>query len=394
MTTTGQAPPSHFADVTVVIATFNRAQYLPEALKSIIGQDLPPRRIVVVADGCTDNTASVVSAMAPRVEIVSIPNGGKARAINHVLPGIDTKYCWFFDDDDAAYSCALRSLISAIEAKPNAGFSFGGWDVVETPGSLFDAPHRSVPYAFVDEDMQSQRWRLFRECTVMMTGSLLRTEAVRAVGGLNEELARGQDYDLMVRLAANFPFTYCNRIVYAWRQHKGSRGPKEESHAANDRLKVWARSAEPVAYYLRTSLPLEAWSRDPDQINSKSVRRCAHVRRSWALAPKQPISFTIEDLLSAFSTDAASDLSQEEAQLLTESLAHDFVGYRKLHQIWRLSRLPRGSSVSAALHCLARGLWWLQLGENELAVRTRLCAACAYLMLLSHTKRLTTGRKS
>jgi len=372
------------ADVTVVISTFNRARYLPEAIKSILAQSSRPARVVVVADGCTDETAQVVGKFSPDVELIELPNGGKARALNHVLPSIQTQYCWFFDDDDSAYPLALEHLLVGLSADPDASFAFGDWDLVETDGPLASAPGKPVVYAMARAPLHEQRWRLFRECTVMMTGALLRTQAVREVGGLNEALIRGQDYDLMVRLAAKKPFAYCHKTVYAWRQHTGPRGSSGRSHSASSRLAVWARSAEPVAAYLRSSLTTSAWTAPstvvPTDAPQAQERRTALIRRLWALAPKQELEVTVADLIEAFEACPNACLAAEERRLLTEAIGHDFISFRRLRALIRLRKLPRTRAASAALLALARGLWWLQRGDPEWRSRTRLVASSLGLL--------------
>lgn len=51
--------------VSVIVPTFNRAEYLPECLESLLAQTLPASKIIVVNDGSTDETAQVVSEILP-----------------------------------------------------------------------------------------------------------------------------------------------------------------------------------------------------------------------------------------------------------------------------------------------------------------------------------------
>ncbi len=67
-------------DVTVIVPTFNRAHYLGECLDALLGQTAPPRQIIIVDDGSTDDTAAVAQAYRGRVEYLRQPNGGKGLA--------------------------------------------------------------------------------------------------------------------------------------------------------------------------------------------------------------------------------------------------------------------------------------------------------------------------
>ena len=56
--------------VTIIVPTFNRARYLPECLDSLLAQTYEPTEIVVVNDGSTDETESVIEPYLDRVEYI------------------------------------------------------------------------------------------------------------------------------------------------------------------------------------------------------------------------------------------------------------------------------------------------------------------------------------
>jgi len=67
-------------DVSVIVPTYNRAGFIGETLQSIFRQTLPPREVIVVDDGSTDNTEAVVREFGSRVRYIRIPNSGPANA--------------------------------------------------------------------------------------------------------------------------------------------------------------------------------------------------------------------------------------------------------------------------------------------------------------------------
>jgi len=370
------------ADVTIVIATFNRANYLPEAIDSLLAQSESPRRIVVIDDGSTDNTASVVEKYKDQVEYLYKKNEGKAKAINYVLPSIDTEFVWFFDDDDVAYPYALKYLLAVLESNPELGFAFGAFDVGTSDFALLSSPVRSFPYRYAEYNFIWQRLYLFRSCTVMMTGSLLRTAAVRAVGGLNEVLIRGQDYDLMLRLACHFSFRFCERVVYIWREHKKTRGSSIESHAHNERIRIWAHYNEPIGHYLLNNVPLELFmpegSVSTDIILPK-IKRKTLIIRAWALATKLPASYPVMDLVAAFRIDNTTPLDNEEQRLLEHIFHHDFIIYRLPLPIQALLRLLYSKPGCVALGKLSRGLYWLGHEQDARTLKMKIQTIALFL---------------
>ena len=361
------------AAITVVVPTHNRAEYLGESLASLLSQSLPLRRIVVVDDGSTDETRSVVERFGARVEYVHLTNGGKARALNQLLPTVDTEFVWFFDDDDVAHPDAAEQLAIAALRLPAATFVFGDHELVWARGCI-DQATRVVPrpYAYVDEPLGMQRLRLFRECTVMMTGSLLRTAAVRAVGGLNEALLRCQDYDLMLRLAVHGPFGHVPCSVYRWRQHDGHRGTGAAAHGNDDRVAAWAKYNEPIGLFLRDKTPTSSFDPQLASAHAKPASgRVSALARAWAIAPKLPLKHGVELLAAAIALDPASPLTPFEREMTREAFNHAFVALRPSGALWALAGLVRSAAGRAALREVGRGLYWLSAVQSSFLDRLR-----------------------
>lgn len=369
------------ADVTVVIATFNRAKFLPEAIDSLLAQTLQPRRLIVVDDGSTDNTRQVLKRFGTRIKYIRQENAGKAKALNLVLPSIDTEYVWFFDDDDAAYPSALENLVKTLSSDPELAFAFGEHDLAETEGPLLEADRRQLPYPHVLKSEAWQRLHLLRECTLMMSGSLLRTANVREVGGLNESLVRGQDYDLIVRLASRFPFRFCGQRVYVWRDHSGIRGTAQEKHASDDRVHTWARFNEPIGYFLLNQLPIDSFRPPDDSLDVQHFKRKTLIIRAWALATKLPAKYPVSNLTTAFDEDSTKALDDEEIDLLTNVFHHDFVVFRRPIPILKIIGLSTSAPGFHGAKLISKGIFWL--GHRQSIAKHRLhLLSCASGILI------------
>ena len=89
------------AKVSVVIATYNRAQHLRGAINSVLQQTYTDYEILVVDDGSVDETADVVREYSREpLRYVYQPNGGSASARNRGLRMSSGDYIAFIDDDD------------------------------------------------------------------------------------------------------------------------------------------------------------------------------------------------------------------------------------------------------------------------------------------------------
>src|SRR5262245_51411173 len=91
-------------DLTVVIPAYNNAAYLTEAVDSVRHQTRPPRRIVLVDDGSTDNTAEVAAGLnADRAVPIDYPpqdNAGPASAMNRGVAMADSEFIAIHSGDD------------------------------------------------------------------------------------------------------------------------------------------------------------------------------------------------------------------------------------------------------------------------------------------------------
>ena len=88
---------------SILVPTYNHADYLAEALDSLLAQTVRDWEAIVVNDGSTDHTAEVLArytAKDPRIKAFAQPNGGTAAALNRALAEArGTWICWLSSDD-------------------------------------------------------------------------------------------------------------------------------------------------------------------------------------------------------------------------------------------------------------------------------------------------------
>jgi glycosyltransferase involved in cell wall biosynthesis len=114
------APPSAApVRFTVVIATHDRARLLVEALTSVLLQTRAADEVIVVADGCSDETATIVRQRFPTVRQVEQSNTGLAMARNVAVARMTGDWICFLDDDDLWAPTKLARLEAVIEGDPD-----------------------------------------------------------------------------------------------------------------------------------------------------------------------------------------------------------------------------------------------------------------------------------
>lgn len=105
---------------SVLIDTYNQAHFLEQAITSVIEQGLSPAdlEIVVVDDGSTDGTASLVAKFAPCVRYLRKQNGGQISAYNFALPELHAPIVAFLDADDWWASGKLKAVLDVFGSQP------------------------------------------------------------------------------------------------------------------------------------------------------------------------------------------------------------------------------------------------------------------------------------
>lgn len=129
--------------VSVIIPTYNYAEYLPQAIESALSQatDHLHVHVVVVDDGSTDNTGAVLDEYSDRVVGIRQSNQGLSQARNRGLAEVEGTYVAFLDADDLFGEAVLAAQLAFLESRPECGVSI----CRNTLFSELDADGRPVP---------------------------------------------------------------------------------------------------------------------------------------------------------------------------------------------------------------------------------------------------------
>lgn len=210
------------ASVSVIIPAYNHAEFLGEAVGSVLAQTRSVQRVLVVDDASTDHTADVLNGLG--VEHVRQDNAGPAAARNHGLRLCDTDYVVFLDADDLIDRRFVAWTLRVARIPPNQRLA-----VVYTPAreQAADGTIRTGPTSAWDHHS-------LRDYNYVHMTSLLRREAVESVGGFEPRLSRLglEDWNLYLALAEGgwtgraLPFP-----LFTYRAHSGPRVNSDTSAA-------------------------------------------------------------------------------------------------------------------------------------------------------------------
>ena len=128
--------------ISVLIDTYNHERYIEQAIVSVLEQDFPREEmeIVVVDDGSTDNTSSIIEKFLPRLRHIRKANGGQASAFNAAIPELRGSIVAFLDGDDWWAKQKLSVIAETFVANPEiAAVGHGFYEVRDTepPHEMF-----------------------------------------------------------------------------------------------------------------------------------------------------------------------------------------------------------------------------------------------------------------
>lgn len=291
--------------VSVVMPTYNRAKYLPEAIGSVLQQTFRDFELIIVDDGSTDNTAEIVGAMTdPRIRYIAQDNMGVSAALNTGWRAATGEYIGRLDSDDVWLPSLLEELVPILERNPDMGVIYARARWMDADGKPLPQI-LGTPEKFPGENLKSL---LYGDC-VCPIAVVFRVRCIVSVGGYDDSLTGNEDWDLWIRMAEHCGIGYVDSILARYRVHSGNSQASRTGgldRLAADRIRVLEK------FYSRADVPPVAASIKP--IAFRNVYQDIAIRhlyiRHWRAAfaylrlairvSPQPITFMIRFVGVAF----------------------------------------------------------------------------------------------
>lgn len=198
--------------VSVVIPSYNHAQFVGDAIQSVLGQDYERLEVIVVNDGSTDGTAAVVATF-PSVRHVAQENRGLGNARNTGLALCRGELVVFLDADDRLLPGAIRTGVAAMIANPATGFAAGYSRFIGRDGTPM--PTQQPARRGDDPYVELLRRNSIRNPAMVM----FRRAMVGPAGGFTADLDACADYDMYLRISRVHPVIFHDTVVAEYRKH-------------------------------------------------------------------------------------------------------------------------------------------------------------------------------
>ena len=214
-------------EVSIIIATYNRAHLLPATLESIFDQRFQDFEVVVVDDGSTDDTRQALQRYKSRLRYVYQENRGPSAARNLGVQHAAAPWISIQDSDDLCAANHLETLYGFSKDHPSCGMVFANGAYLQGP----EHDRETIVPAGKSRRLAERGIRLsdlFDKSIVRLQAALISKSAYDAVGGHDESLRICMDLDLAFRLFMGFPVAYLDQVVFFYRKHEGNSGRNEE----------------------------------------------------------------------------------------------------------------------------------------------------------------------
>lgn len=209
---------------SVVIPTYNREDYVGSTLDSLLAQECDDWELILVDDGSTDGTLSLLHEFAAqrpeRVRVLRQDHRGCAAARNYGAREATGEYLAFLDSDDLWFPWTLRVLADQIERNDRPAMVAITLHNFSDESEVARVPESPVQ-AEAGEDFLRDAMRMGFALGVAHT--VCRREAYLKVGGCPEINVNGTDSDVLLRMGVEPGFVRVHEPpLLAYRKHDGS----------------------------------------------------------------------------------------------------------------------------------------------------------------------------
>lgn len=193
-------------EVSVIIPSYNMGEFVTYAIESVIKCELDSVEIIVVDDGSSDGTKSIIKKYVnelniknkSKVKYLYQKNKGKPCALNKGLRASEGEYFTILDADDEITNNSLKSRLNKAKmCKSNVDCVIGGFEIIDEIGSLLgkrSAPKKQKPSTL------KNKYFLRYKTPFHLCACLMNKRIIKKIGLFDEHIERVEDIDYALRV--------------------------------------------------------------------------------------------------------------------------------------------------------------------------------------------------
>jgi glycosyltransferase involved in cell wall biosynthesis len=218
--------------VSIITPTFNRLDYLPEAIDSVLSQSYQNFEMIIVDDGSTDGTGGLLESYLAdkRIKYIYQSNQGQSVARNRGIAESSGEFICFLDSDNAWLQHKLERSLKEFEDFPQV-------DIVYGDSIFIDEKSAEIGRSAMKRYSGRITHHLLKDNFVSMNTTMSRRKCFVEMGAFNESDRIAEDYELWLRFSTKYEFRYITVFLGFYRKMDDQiSSDKKQRYAGNERL--------------------------------------------------------------------------------------------------------------------------------------------------------------
>ncbi|WP_321290639.1 glycosyltransferase [uncultured Sunxiuqinia sp.] len=199
--------------ISVIIPLYNKENAVLATIESVLKQEYRNFECLIVDDGSTDNSLSVISQINDdRVKIFTKKNGGVSDARNYGIKYASTNNIFFLDADDIITPGCLRSFMQQMTKYPDAEIYTANF-FIERDNKLLTFCS-GLQAGYIDNPLKAL---YYRQIFPRTGTTLIRKYCLIQSGGFDPEVAVHEDSELFIRLIKKYRVVYSPEKIFSYK---------------------------------------------------------------------------------------------------------------------------------------------------------------------------------
>ena len=211
--------------ISVVIPVYNGEKYIRDSVNSILNQTYKNIELIIVDDGSTDRSVSIIKSLNKNIKILKQKNKGQSSALNIGWKNSNGKYLSYLSADDKINSNCFEELISLMDE--NTSLIYSNFQLIDINGGVI----KNIDYGVFNKNKFLEELVCYPA-----SGILFKKKDYDLIGGWNEKLHQIPDFEFWIRLLSIGEFKKCNKTLSQFRVHNESGSFKKISKKRADEI--------------------------------------------------------------------------------------------------------------------------------------------------------------
>jgi glycosyltransferase involved in cell wall biosynthesis len=224
--------------VSIIIPCYNGERYIAEAVMSALSQSASAQ-VIVVDDGSTDNSRSILEQYSNQIVLVCKENGGVSSARNKGIAHSESDYIVFLDADDVLTPHCIEDHLKVAIENPEVGLIYGSNYIIDENGQQIGINPQSATFRTIQQVAEGQ--------IPAPSQSMYLRKAVLEAGCFDQTIAFGEDMDLILRIGVRYKIASHEQFVVSYRHHPGQ-ATKKPSAAFKGMMGIIEKYSESDQY--------------------------------------------------------------------------------------------------------------------------------------------------